>query len=61
MKKSENKKAIAVDLFERKFREEIEWRAEQILDEREITQSEYDEAYAQAVIEIAAFLKIELI
>lgn len=40
---------MPVDLFEREYRQEIEWQAEVLLGDGEFKESEYDEAYERAV------------
>jgi len=40
---------MAVDLFEREHRQEIEWQTEVLLGNGEFKESEYDEAYERAV------------
>ena len=52
---------MAVDLFERQYREAIEWRTEQLLGDGEFKESEYDQAYEQAVEDVAAEEGIELL
>ena len=51
MAKNKNKHidAMAVDLFEREHRQEIEWQTEALLGDGEFKESEYDEAYERAV------------
>lgn len=44
---------MAVDLFERKYRDEIEWQTEVLLGDGEFKESEYDEAYEKAVEMVA--------
>lgn len=45
--------AMAVDLFERQYRQQIEWQTEVLLGDGEFKESEYDEAYEQAVEMVA--------
>jgi hypothetical protein len=52
-KKNKKSNVMAVDIFERDYAEAIEWRTEQILGDREVTNEDYDEAYEQAVEEVA--------
>ena len=39
---------MPVDLFEREYRQEIEWQTEVLLGDGECQESEYDEAYERA-------------
>ena len=60
-KKNKKPDAMAVDLFERQYREAIGWRTEQLLGDGEFKESEYDQAYEQAVEDVAAEEGIELL
>ena len=42
-------KSMPVDRFERIYRNEIEWETETLLGDGEFKESEYDEAYEQAI------------
>lgn len=48
-KKNKHVDTMAVDLFEREYRQEIEWQTEVLLGDGEFKESEYDEAYERAV------------
>lgn len=48
-KKLKRPDAMAVDLFEREFRQEIEWQTEVLLGNGDFKGAEYDEAYERAV------------
>ena len=54
---------MAYDLFEREYREQIEWRAEQLMDD--VSEGDYEEAYdaayEQAIDEVAADNGITLV
>ena len=52
-KKIKHSDAMAVDLFERQYRQQIEWQTEVLLGDGEFKESEYDEAYEQAVEMVA--------
>jgi len=52
-KKNKQPDAMAVDIFERQYRQEIEWQTEVLLGDGEFKESEYDEAYEQAVEMVA--------
>jgi formylmethanofuran dehydrogenase subunit B len=44
---------MAVDLFEREYADEITWQTEVLLGNGDFKESEYDEAYEQAVEMVA--------
>ena len=48
-KKNKHIDTMPVDLFEREYRQEIEWQTEVLLGDGEFKESEYDEAYERAV------------
>ena len=48
-KKNKRNDVMPVDLFEREYRQEIEWQTEVLLGDGEFKESEYDEAYERAV------------
>ena len=48
-KKNKHIDTMPVDLFEREYRDEIEWQTEVLLGDGEFKESEYDEAYERAV------------
>ena len=48
-KKNKHVDTMPVDLFEREYRQEIEWQTEVLLGDGEFKESEYDEAYERAV------------
>jgi formylmethanofuran dehydrogenase subunit B len=52
---------MAVDLFEREYADEITWQVEVLLEDGEFKESEYDEAYEQAIELVAEDKGIELI
>lgn len=52
---------MAVDLFERKFRDAIEWQTEMLIGNGEFKEDRYDEAYTQAVTMVATSEDIELV
>ena len=52
-KKNKREDAMAVDLFERKYADEITWQTEVLIGDGEFKESEYDEAYEQAVEMVA--------
>ena len=52
---------MPADLFERKFREAIEWQTEMLLGDGEFKDDEYDVAYEKAVLLVAEAEEIELV
>lgn len=52
---------MPVDLFERAYADEITWQVEVLLEDGEFKESEYDEAYEQAIELVAEDKGIELI
>jgi hypothetical protein len=52
---------MSADLFERKFREAIEWQTEMLLGDGEFKDDEYDIAYEKAVLLVAEAEEIELV
>ena len=60
-KKNKHIDTMPVDLFEREYRQEIEWQTEVLLGDGEFKESEYDQAYEQAVEEVAMEEGIELL
>ena len=52
---------MSADLFERKFREAIEWQTEMLLGDGEFNDDEYDVAYEKAVLLVAEAEEIELV
>jgi formylmethanofuran dehydrogenase subunit B len=52
-KKLKRVDTMAVDLFEREYADEITWQTEVLLGNGDFKESEYDEAYEQAVEMVA--------
>jgi len=59
--KHKHNDAMPVDLFERQYRQEIEWQTEVLLGDGEFKESEYDEAYERAVELVAEDMDIALL
>ena len=48
-KKNKKIDSMPVDLFERQYSDEITWQTEVLIGDGEFKESEYDEAYQQAI------------